>query len=78
MLKKALSGEDKEFCDFAIEELHKIGTPEALQAVEAYEQQAGLLEAQLPYDWGEEGPPEGKPVRYEPGVGLVVLEEEET
>lgn len=26
------------------------------------------------YDWGSEVPPEGKPVRYEPGVGLVVDE----
>ena len=25
-----------------------------------------------PYDWGEEGVPEGKSVRYEPGTGLVV------
>ncbi|MBE3588158.1 MAG: hypothetical protein IMW93_06325 [Thermoanaerobacteraceae bacterium] len=34
------------------------------------------LEADLgelpPYDWGPEGPPEGKPVRYKPGVGLIV------
>ncbi|MBC7341174.1 MAG: hypothetical protein H5U02_01760 [Clostridia bacterium] len=34
------------------------------------------LEADLgelpPYDWGPEGPPKGKPVRYQPGVGLVV------
>lgn len=34
------------------------------------------LEADLgevpPYDWGPGGPPAGKPVRYEPGVGLVV------
>lgn len=28
------------------------------------------------YDWGEEGPPKGKPVRYELGVGLVVVEGE--
>lgn len=28
-----------------------------------------------PYDWGEEGPPRATPVRYEPGVGLVVEEE---
>lgn len=27
-----------------------------------------------PYDWGEQGAPKGKPVRYEPGVGLVVDE----
>jgi transcriptional regulator with XRE-family HTH domain len=27
-----------------------------------------------PYDWGEEGPPPARPVRYEPGVGLVVEE----
>lgn len=33
--------------------------------------EAGLGELP-PYDWGPEGPPKGKPVRYEPGVGLVV------
>jgi len=34
------------------------------------------LEAELcelpPYDWGPEGPPKGKPVRYEAGIGLIV------
>ncbi|MBX6377718.1 MAG: helix-turn-helix domain-containing protein [Clostridia bacterium] len=25
-----------------------------------------------PYDWGPNGPPKGKPVRYVPGVGPVV------
>jgi hypothetical protein len=25
-----------------------------------------------PYEWGPEGPPKGKPVRYQPGVGLIV------
>jgi len=25
-----------------------------------------------PYEWGPEGPPKGKPVRYQPGIGLVV------
>jgi hypothetical protein len=25
-----------------------------------------------PYEWGSEGPPKGKPVRYQPGVGLIV------
>jgi len=24
------------------------------------------------YEWGESGPPEGHPVRYVPGVGLVI------
>lgn len=27
----------------------------------------------LPYEWGPEGPPKGKPVRYQPGIGLVVV-----
>lgn len=27
-----------------------------------------------PYDWGKEGPPEGKPVKYVPGIGLIVEE----
>lgn len=39
------------------------------------------LEADLadlpPYDWGPEGPPAGRPVRYLPGVGLVVEEDKE-
>ncbi len=26
-----------------------------------------------PYDWGPQGPPEGKPVEYLSGVGLVVV-----
>jgi hypothetical protein len=25
-----------------------------------------------PYDWGEAGPPPGQPLRYLPGVGIVV------
>ena len=25
-----------------------------------------------PFDWGEKGPPKGKPVQYNPGVGLIV------
>jgi len=25
-----------------------------------------------PYEWGPEGPPEGKPVRYQPGMGLII------
>ncbi len=24
-----------------------------------------------PYDWGPEGPPQGKEIRYKPGVGLI-------
>ena len=26
----------------------------------------------LPYEWGVQGPPKGKPVRYQPGVGLII------
>ncbi len=25
-----------------------------------------------PYEWGVQGPPKGKPVRYHPGVGLII------
>ena len=25
-----------------------------------------------PYDWGPEGPPAGRPIRYQPGVGFVI------
>lgn len=31
------------------------------------------LAAYEPYDWGENGPPAGKPVLYEPGRGPVVI-----
>ncbi|WP_104372038.1 hypothetical protein [Desulfocucumis palustris] len=38
------------------------------------------LEADLgalpPYDWGSNGPPEGKKVKYQPGVGLIIQEEQ--
>jgi len=30
------------------------------------------LENFPPYDWGEEGPPKGRPVKYVPGIGLIV------
>lgn len=30
-----------------------------------------------PYDWGEEGPPPVKPVKYVPGRGLVLFLDEE-
>lgn len=41
------------------------------------EESRAWLEADLggdlpPYDWGKEGPPKGEPVRYVPGVGLVI------
>ncbi|ATY83868.1 hypothetical protein CVV65_01860 [Kyrpidia spormannii] len=44
---------------------------------EATEEDGAWLESDLggelpPYDWGPEGPPKGKPVRYVPGVGPVV------
>lgn len=29
-----------------------------------------------PYNWGKKGPPKGKAVQYQPGVGLVVKEVE--
>lgn len=42
----------------------------------AKDEDQAWLEADLgelpPYDWGPEGPPKGKPVRYKPGVGLIV------
>lgn len=28
-----------------------------------------------PYDWGPEGPPRGKPIRYVAGMGLVIIED---
>ena len=30
-----------------------------------------------PYDWGEEGIPEGDPIEYDPDVGFVVIEKDE-
>lgn len=42
----------------------------------AKDEDQAWLEADLgdlpPYDWGAEGPPKGKPVRYKSGVGLIV------
>lgn len=35
-------------------------------------QEANLGGLLPPYEWGPEGPPKGKSVRYEPGVGLIV------
>lgn len=29
-----------------------------------------------PYDWGLNGPPKGKNVKYQPGVGLVIQEDQ--
>lgn len=37
---------------------------------------ASLTDEPPPYDWGEKGPPEVKPVEYEPEIGFVVVEEE--
>lgn len=35
----------------------------------------GDLSAELPeYDWGPEGPPQGRPVYHVPGVGIVIGE----
>ncbi|NJM71490.1 MAG: hypothetical protein HC862_15380 [Scytonema sp. RU_4_4] len=34
--------------------------------------EANLVE-QDPYNWGSQGQPEGKPVKYIPGVGLTVV-----
>src|SRR5256885_913817 len=34
--------------------------------------EADMSGALPPYEWGESGPPEGHPVRYVPGVGLVI------
>lgn len=43
---------------------------------EAIAEDKNWLEADLgqlpPYEWGLEGPPKGKPLRYQPGVGLLV------
>ncbi|MCH8295103.1 hypothetical protein IH992_28805 [Candidatus Poribacteria bacterium] len=30
-----------------------------------------------PYDWGEEGIPEGDPIEYDPDIGFVVIEKGE-
>ena len=34
--------------------------------------EADISGALPPYEWGESGPPKGQPVRYIPGVGLVI------
>ena len=47
--------------------------------INANKEDKSWLEADLgefpPYDWGTDGPPKGKTVKYQPGVGLVVQEE---
>ncbi len=47
--------------------------------INAQKEDRSWLEADLaelpPYEWGADGPPKGKAVRYRPGVGLVVQEE---
>ena len=35
-----------------------------------------ILEELPPYNWGEEGIPEGKPIEYDPDFGFIVVEEE--
>ncbi len=35
-----------------------------------------ILEEFPPYDWGEEGIPEGNPIEYDPDFGFIVVEEE--
>lgn len=44
---------------------------------EIYEEDRTWLDADLDklpeYDWGQNGPPEGKPVKYIPGIGLIVI-----
>lgn len=35
-----------------------------------------MLEELPPYDWGEEGIPEGKPIEYDPDFGFIVVEED--
>jgi len=46
-------------------------TPEDVAWLESDLSDLGDLE---PYDWGPGGPPAGNPVRYVPGIGLVVEE----
>ncbi|MBM3236547.1 DUF433 domain-containing protein [Candidatus Poribacteria bacterium] len=35
-----------------------------------------MLEELPPYDWGEKGIPEGKPIEYDPDFGFTVVEED--
>ena len=59
------------------EELHRLSLSH-LSGTEMDEETREWLEADLsdplpPYEWGPEGPTEGRPVHYIPGVGLVVV-----
>jgi hypothetical protein len=49
------------------------------QVIEGMVSEAYLYKAEElpPYDWGEEGIPEGQAVKYEPEFGLVIVEEGE-
>jgi len=35
-----------------------------------------MLEELPPYDWGEEGIPEGKPIEYDSDFGFIIVEED--
>lgn len=37
--------------------------------------EANLIDELPPYEWEEDIPPEGKPVRYDPNIGLIVDED---
>jgi len=37
--------------------------------------EANLIDELPPYEWENDSPPEGKPVRYDPNLGLVVDED---
>jgi len=48
--------------------------------INANKEDHSWLEADLgelpPYEWGTDGPPKGKTVKYQPGVGLVIQEDQ--
>jgi len=46
-------------------------TPEDVAWLDTDLSRLGEIE---PYEWGPGGPPKGKPIRYEPGVGVVVAD----
>ncbi len=75
-------GEAWRFSRAAIEAWLSRATPEPEELSEEELDDRAWLEADLapplsPYDWGSEGPPKGKPVKYSPGRGLCIVDDED-
>ena len=66
-------GQAQDFLEIAFQST--IEEKDALRAKPGIEKEF-ILEELPPYDWGEEGIPEGKPIEYDPDFGFIVVEED--